>query len=157
MNTGIRWLWVAILLIALDRYSKVWAVQHLIFQSPVNILPFFDVTLVYNTGAAYSFLDNASGWQNIFFAGLAGVVSIAIIVWLSRIKVTAWWLSIALCLILGGALGNAWDRLQYQYVVDFLSFYWGSWHFAIFNIADAGISVGAFMLFVQWFREQAEK
>jgi signal peptidase II len=119
----------------------------------MKVLPFFDLTLAYNTGAAFSFLNSASGWQNVFFSVLAFVVSIAIIAWLFRLRKKDGWLSIALCLILGGALGNAWDRLLYHYVIDFLSFHLGSWHFAIFNIADAGISVGAFMLLVQWVRD----
>lgn len=153
MKTGLWWLWVAVLVIAVDRYSKIWVSHHLIFQAPMNVLPVFDLTLAYNTGAAFSFLNSASGWQNIFFCTLAIVISVAITVWLARIRRKDAWLSVALCLILGGALGNAWDRFMYQYVIDFLSFHIGAWHFAIFNIADAGISIGAIMMLVQWIRD----
>lgn len=153
-QTGLRWLWVSVVLIIVDHLSKAWVAQHLIFQEPIRVLPFFNLTLAYNTGAAFSFLNSAAGWQNIFFTLLAFVVSLFLLVWLSRVRVTERWLSIGLCLILGGALGNAWDRLTLHYVIDFLSFHWGDWHFAIFNIADAGISVGAFMLFIHMLKRE---
>ncbi len=152
-KTGLAWLWVSVALVLVDHFAKMWAINHLLFEAPMAILPILDFTLAYNTGAAFSFLDSASGWQHVLFSALAIVVSLVILNWLRLIKRNQRWLSIALCLILGGALGNVWDRLQFHYVIDFLSFHWGSWHFAIFNIADAGISVGAFMLFVHWLRE----
>jgi signal peptidase II len=113
-------------------------------------LPFFNLTLAFNTGAAYSFLHNASGWQNSLLTSLAVIVSACIVYWLSQLSARAYWAVIALTLVLGGALGNAWDRLLYGHVVDFLDFHLGGWHFAIFNIADSAICVGAFMLIVEW-------
>lgn len=153
LASGWVWLWLAVVVIAVDRYSKIWVVHHLIYQEPLSVLPFFNLTLAYNTGAAFSFLHSASGWQNWFLGGLAVIVSVIVLVWLSRLSARDWWMNTALCLVLGGALGNAWDRMLYGYVIDFLSFHWADWHFAIFNIADSAICVGAFMIFVHWLRE----
>ena len=149
-STGLVWIWVAAAVLLIDRCSKIWMVNHLAPYQPRAILPFFNFTLAYNTGAAFSFLHSASGWQNIFFGGLAAIVSIVIIYSLIKLSAKEIWVSIALCLILGGALGNAWDRILYQYVVDFLDFHLGDWHFAIFNLADSAIFVGAVMLLWHW-------
>src|SRR3990167_5822623 len=152
-SSGLIWVWIAILVLLLDRFSKFWVLNHLIFFQPVVILPVLNLTLTYNTGAAFSFLHTASGWQNIVLGGLAVIVSFVIICWLAKLSARAYLLSIALNLILGGALGNAWDRVLYGYVVDFLSFHLGSWHFAIFNVADSAICVGALMLMIDWLRQ----
>jgi len=149
-SSGLVWLWLVVLLVAVDRYSKFWVTHHLSFFEPFKILPIFNLTLAYNTGAAFSFLHSASGWQNWVLSSLAVIISGGVLVWLSRLRAYEAWMSIALCLILTGALGNAWDRLYYGYVVDFLDFHWGDWHFAIFNIADTAICIGAFMLFWEW-------
>lgn len=153
-SSGIVMLWISVLVIVIDRYTKIWAVDHLAFHESLRVLPFFNLTLAYNTGAAFSFLHSASGWQNWFLGGLALVVSITVVVWLAKLSVREYWQTTALCLVLGGALGNAWDRILYGYVIDFLSFHWGDWYFAIFNIADSAICVGAFMLFVYWMRKE---
>lgn len=152
-ETGLIWLWLPIVLIGIDRYSKWWVANHLTFFEPYPVLPMFNLTLAYNTGAAFSFLDSASGWQNWFFSGLALVVSITVITWLAKIPANARWLSVALCLILTGALGNAWDRMSYGYVIDFLDFHLDGWHFAIFNIADSAICIGAFMMLFKFARK----
>lgn len=149
-RSGLIWLWITILFFILDRLAKIWAVQHLALYEPLTIFPFFNLTLAHNTGAAFSFLHSASGWQNLLFGGLALIVSIVIIYWLAKLSSRDRWLSIALCLILGGALGNAWDRMSYGYVIDFFDFHLGNWHFAIFNTADSAICVGAAMLFLHW-------
>lgn len=148
-----RWLWLPILIVALDRYTKYWVLTHLIYREPLIILPFFNLTLAYNTGAAFSFLHNASGWQNILLGSIAVVVSILLIYWLMTLPARAYWMCIALCLILGGALGNAWDRVLYGYVIDFLDFHLGDWHFATFNVADSAICIGALMLILFWFSD----
>ena len=153
-QSGLIWLWVAILVIIVDRYSKFWVMQHLTYQEPLEILPFFNLTLAFNTGAAFSFLHSASGWQNIFLGSLALIVSVVVVCWLTTLSKQERWISIALNLILGGALGNAWDRVLYHYVIDFLDFHLGNWHFAIFNVADSAICIGAFMLFCYWFVEK---
>lgn len=153
LASGLIWLWIAIAVIAIDRFTKVWAMQSLLYQEPLQLLPIFNLTLTFNTGAAFSFLNSASGWQNWFLGGLALIISVAVLIWLARLPARAIWMATALCLVLGGALGNAWDRCLYGYVVDFLSFHWGAWHFAIFNIADSAIFVGAVMIFLSWFKK----
>ena len=152
MSSGLRWLWLAVIVIALDRISKDWVVMHLAFFEPREILPVLNFTLAYNTGAAYSFLDSASGWQHWVLGGLAVVVTGVVLVWLSRVPKTAWCLNVALCLIIAGAIGNACDRVMYGYVVDFIDFHINSWHFAIFNVADSAISVGVVLLMIDWLR-----
>src|SRR3990167_10801020 len=152
-SSGFAWLWLAIVILALDRFAKIWVIDHLIMGEPFSILPIFNLTVAFNTGAAFSFLNSASGWQNIFLGSLAIGVSIVILIWLSRLFVRDYWISISLSLILGGALGNVWDRVLYGYVVDFLDFHLGDWHFAIFNTADSAISIGAFMMLLSWFMD----
>lgn len=149
-TSGFAWLWIALLVLVVDRYSKLWAINHLTFQGPLKILPFLNLTLAFNKGAAFSFLHTASGWQNWFLGGLAIMISLIMLVWLAKLSWRDYWLNIALCLVLGGALGNAWDRILYGYVIDFLSFHLGDWYFAIFNLADSGICVGAAMIFLRW-------
>lgn len=153
LSSGLVMLWVAVLVLIIDRFTKMWVVEHLAFQEPFHVLPFFNLTLAYNTGAAFSFLHSASGWQNWFLGGLAFIVSTIVIVWLANLPPKQYWMATGLCLVLGGALGNAWDRIIYGYVIDFLSFHLGNWHFAIFNIADSAICVGAFMIFIHWMRQ----
>ena len=152
LSTGLSWLWLSVLIIALDRYSKDWVMHHLVYLQPLKILPVLNFTLAYNTGAAFSFLHAMSGWQNILFGGLAIIVSFVVLVWLGRSPKQERWVNAAMSLILAGALGNAWDRFLYAFVIDFIDVHWGDWHFAIFNVADSAICVGAFMLFLKWMR-----
>lgn len=153
LTSGLVWLVLAVIIIAIDRNSKIWMMDHLQFGEPVALLPFLNLTLAYNTGAAFSFLNSASGWQHYLLGGLAISVSAFIIAWLAKLPRNDYWHSIALSLILAGALGNAWDRLLYGHVIDFVNFHLGDWHFAIFNVADSAICVGAFMLIVMWLRQ----
>ena len=153
-NTGLRWLWLAIAVIAIDQYSKWWATTHLEYLQPLVVSPIFNLTLAHNKGAAFSFLHAQSGWQNVFLGSLAAIISVGILVWLAKLPAKARLVPIALCFILGGALGNAWDRINYQFVIDFLSFHWGDWYFAIFNLADSAISLGAGLLFLHWVFEK---
>ncbi len=151
-KSGLCWLWVTVIVILLDYYSKLWVAAHLAYYEPLTILPVFNLTLTRNTGAAFSFLHSASGWQNLMFIIFALTVSVMILGWLFTLPRRNWWLGIALSLVLGGALGNVWDRFTYQYVIDFLDFHFEDWHFAIFNVADAAITVGAFMIILYWWR-----
>jgi signal peptidase II len=155
-NSGLIWLWIAVLVLLVDHFTKMAAVNYLGFHEALPILSIFDLTLSYNTGAAFSFLDSASGWQHWFLGGLALLVSAMIVAWLARLSVRDYWMSTALCLVLGGALGNVWDRIAYGHVVDFLSFHWGDWYFAIFNIADSAICLGAFMIFCCWLKQERD-
>lgn len=149
-STGLRALWLTLLVLGLDRASKLWIIYHLNFFDPLQILPIFNLTLTYNTGAAFSFLHSAGGWQNIFLGSLAVFVSGIILYWLYKSSYRERLLNAALALVLGGALGNLWDRLLYHHVIDFFDFHYGAWHFAIFNVADSAICVGGFLLCIHW-------
>ena len=144
----LKWLWLTVVVVVLDQASKLWASAALLFQEPLPVFPLFNLTLMHNYGAAFSFLANAGGWQRWFFAALAVSVSVAIIFWLRRLDAKRRWEAAALALILGGALGNVWDRLYYGYVVDFIDVYYGSHHWPAFNIADSAITVGAALLII---------
>lgn len=145
-RANLRWLLLSLAVIGLDQWTKQLIVRSLeLFQTRV-LLPVFNLTYLHNTGAAFSFLDGASGWQRWLFTGLAGVVSIALVVWLRRIDRRDPWLAAAVALILGGALGNAIDRVRLGYVVDFIQVHWGTHYFPAFNVADSAITVGAAVL-----------
>lgn len=145
---NLKWLWITLLVAVLDQITKLAASHYLAMHQPVALLPFFNFTLVHNKGAAFSFLSDASGWQRWFFTVIALVVSAAIVVWLKRLPLGEKWMPIALALILGGAIGNVWDRVSLGYVIDFLDVYYGTWHWPAFNIADSAITVGAVMLVI---------
>jgi len=142
------WLWLALIIIVLDQVSKWYFSSTMQLGDSINLLPGFNWTLAHNYGAAFSFLHDAGGWQRWFFAGIALVVSGGILFWLRSVPANARFLACALVLVLGGALGNLYDRMMLGYVVDFVHVYYGTWHFPAFNIADAGITVGAIMLII---------
>ncbi len=146
MPRPLRWLWLAVAVVALDLITKYVASSQLGYAQPVEVLPFFNLTLLHNTGAAFSFLATHPGWQRWFFALIAVGASVALTVWLSRIKHDEKLLAIALPLIIGGALGNLYDRLVHGYVVDFLSFHVAGWYYPAFNVADIAITLGAVAL-----------
>ncbi len=139
-----RWLWLSAAVVVADQISKWLAVKYLLGRPPVRILPVFDLTLVYNTGAAFGLLNDASGWQNAFFVGVAVTVSTFIVLALRR--TTDLQVAVSLALILGGAIGNVVDRLQHGYVIDFLHWFYRDWHWPTFNVADSAITVGAVLL-----------
>jgi len=145
---SLRWLWLALAVIVVDQGSKILAEYLLIIHEPVAVLPSFNLFLTYNTGAAFSFLSDAGGWQRWLFAILSTAVSVFIVMWLRRIPRDQKWLACALTLVLGGAIGNLIDRLFRTGggVVDFIDVYYGSWHWPAFNVADSAISVGAVIL-----------
>ena len=145
-KTGLIWIWVTVLVVVLDRVSKMLASSLLPSDHVVHVFPSFNLTLAHNTGAAFSFLAGAGGWQGVLFGGIAVLISLLIVVWLWRSPRRRVLLGIALALVLGGALGNLWDRVSYGYVIDFLDFYFGQWHFAAFNVADSAICIGAALL-----------
>lgn len=148
-QTGLRWLWIAIFVIAIDFFTKVWVQNHLMLYGVIPVTSFFNITLAHNKGAAFSFLNNAAGWQIWLFGSIAFLVSLGILIWLYRISSKQVWLAIALSLILGGAIGNLLDRIQYGHVIDFLDFYVGQWHWPTFNMADSAVCVGALMLLIE--------
>jgi signal peptidase II len=147
-HSGLSWLWLTLVVIAIDRTSKIWIVNHFNLYDTQSVLPFFNLTLVHNKGAAFSFLNEASGWQTWFFGGLALTISFVLLIWMKRISYTQRSLAIALALIIGGALGNLWDRISYGYVIDFLDFYINHWHWPVFNVADSAVCIGATLLAV---------
>lgn len=146
--SGLRWLWLSALVIGLDQFSKYLAETHLAFQTPQALLPGLNLTLMYNTGAAFSFLSDAGGWQRWLFTGLAIAASAALVVWLHRLPATQRTLAIALAAILGGALGNVIDRIRLGHVIDFIDVYYRGWHWPAFNIADSAITLGVVVLIV---------
>jgi signal peptidase II len=137
------WLGISILVVALDQWTKALALAHLDYGHPVRLLPVFNLTLQYNTGAAFSFLSDAGGWQRWFFSTVALLASLVICIWLTRLHRGETMLAISLSLILGGAVGNLWDRLTLGYVVDFISVHYQQWYFPTFNVADSAVTVGA--------------
>ncbi len=149
-----RFLWwygLALVVVVLDQLTKGLAQQHLLYGRPVEILPVLNFTLYYNTGAAFSFLDDAGGWQRYFFSVIAIVISGVLAVWLYRLRGAQSLLAASLALILGGALGNLWDRLVLGHVVDFISVHYGNSYFPAFNIADSAITVGAALMILDSF------
>ncbi|ALG69426.2 signal peptidase II [Beggiatoa leptomitoformis] len=147
-RSSLWWLGLSLLTLVLDQLTKFWASQVLTYQEPYSIIPFLNFTLVHNTGAAFSFLAEAGGWQRYFLTALAVIVSLIMVVWLSRLSANQKWLAATIALILGGALGNLIDRVLYGYVIDFIDIYYQAWHFPAFNIADSAITVGAVMLLI---------
>jgi signal peptidase II len=148
----VKWLSLSVIIIVADLASKFYASASLEYAVPVPVIDgFFNFTLLHNTGAAFSFLASESGWQRWFFIVLATGVSAALVVWLRSLRDEPW-VACAVALILGGAIGNLYDRITLGYVVDFLHFYWNNYHFPAFNIADTAISIGAGMMIIDVFR-----
>ncbi|MCW8945187.1 MAG: signal peptidase II [Sedimenticola sp.] len=143
----LRWLWFSLLIIVLDQVSKQLIEASFMVYETVSVLPFFNLTLAYNEGAAFSFLSDQGGWQRWFFAIVATGVTVVLVVWLSRLRDEKM-LALSLSLVIGGAVGNLIDRLVYGYVIDFLDLFYGQYHWPAFNVADIAISIGVVVLFV---------
>jgi len=148
----IRWLWLAAGVIAADQISKAAILATLREGDGRAVTGFFSLILTYNTGAAFSFLATASGWQRWLLAGIAIAATIVIVVLLRRGGSALY--STGLALILGGALGNLYDRLVLGKVVDFLLFHYDRWAYPAFNVADSAITVGAALIILDSFRRQ---
>lgn len=152
-----KYLWISLLVIVFDQITKYIASSQLDYATPMSVIPMFNLTLLHNTGAAFSFLSDAGGWQRWFFVVLALIISVVLFVWLQRLKPQEKWTAISLTLILGGAIGNVVDRTLYGYVIDFLDVYYNSWHWPAFNIADSAITVGAVILILEGVLKKEEK
>jgi signal peptidase II len=153
-----RWLLVTVVVIAVDQYTKSLITGRFELFDRVPVIPYFDLVRLHNTGAAFSFLANASGWQNWFFSGVALAVSALIIWWLFSQPAGRIVVPLGLVLVLGGAIGNLIDRLQQGYVVDFVLLYYDRWSFPAFNVADSAITVGVtLMLFDGFFLESRRR
>jgi len=140
-----RLLWIVVVVGIADQVSKYYALLHL-RSSDIAVTPFLKFSLAFNTGAAFSILRDAGGWQNLFFVVVAIVISVVILFMIRRLGTNDVQVAVALMLVLGGALGNVIDRVRYGYVVDFIDVYYRAWHWPTFNIADSAISIGAVLL-----------
>lgn len=158
-QTALATVWFALILIIVDQLTKYWVNQALVLGEPVAIMPYLNFTLVYNYGAAFSFLADMGGWQRWFFSGLALIVGGGLLFWLARLP-KGWTVEVlGINLILSGAVGNLIDRILAGRVTDFIDFYIGGWHYATFNVADIAISVGAALLLLSefWLKPRQQK
>jgi len=142
------WLLMSTVIIALDWWTKGLATESLTLYRPVEINPWLNMTLAHNYGAAFSFLSDAGGWQRWFFSVLASVVTVVLIVWLMRLPKDEQVTGAALGLIIGGAVGNLIDRINFGYVVDFIDVYYKTSHWPAFNLADSAITGGVILLLI---------
>ena len=150
---ALGWLCLSLLILVLDQWTKGMAVERLVLHAPYPLLEWLNLTLTYNTGAAFSLLRDAGGWQRWFFIILTVIVIIVILFWLFGLPRGRRVLGCGLALILGGAVGNLWDRISFGYVIDFIDVYHRVWHWPAFNVADSAICIGVALLILDafWF------
>ena len=143
----LRWLWISLLVVVADQLSKLWIERTMVLGDSFTVLPILDIVRAHNYGAAFSFLDDAGGWQRWAFTVLAIGVSIALVLWLRKLALaTQGLLAFGLALIVGGAIGNVIDRVEHGYVVDFVHAHWDLHFFPAFNVADSAITIGAILV-----------
>lgn len=141
-----RWFGIAVLVVVVDQLTKLVVIREFDLYDRLPVLPFFDLVRLHNTGAAFSLLAGASGWQNWFFTGVAVLVCSVLVWWFRQVPPGRVLVPLALTLVVGGAIGNLIDRLAYGYVVDFVLLYWRDWSYPAFNVADSAITVGVVLL-----------
>ncbi|GAA3587603.1 MAG: signal peptidase II [Gibbsiella quercinecans] len=156
-STGLRWLWVVLVVLVLDFASKQWILNHFVLGQSQPLIPYFNLYYARNYGAAFSFLADHGGWQRWFFAGIAVAIIVALLVLLYKNNAQQKLSNIAYAFIIGGALGNLLDRLWHGFVVDFIDFYVGNWHYPTFNLADSFICVGAAMIVLEGFLPSSKR
>ena len=156
-DTGLRWLWLAVVMLIVDQVTKQIVVALFEYRETVAVMPFFNFTYARNPGAAFSFLADQGGWQRWFFTIIAGSVSALLVYWMAKTPKKDKMIAIAFALILSGALGNLIDRLIYGYVIDFLDFYVDNKHWPAFNVADSAIFIGAALMILDAFKGNKEK
>jgi signal peptidase II len=144
----LRLLWLSLLVVVLDQWSKHWIVANFREYEVLTVWPVFNLTLVYNTGAAFSFLSDAGGWQRWFFVTVGVLVSLVMVIWLARLQPRERWTGLGLALVVGGAVGNLIDRVVLGKVVDFLQWHWQDWYWPSFNLADSAITLGVALLLI---------
>ena len=149
-----RWLWLSAAVIALDQLTKYWVLAAFRPGEELPLTSFFSLVLAFNSGAAFSFLAGAAGWQRWFFMAIA-LIACAFMLWLLKRGGTKIFCT-AIALIIGGALGNLYDRIVIGRVVDFLLFHYHDWHYPAFNVADSAITVGAAALILESFRQRRD-
>lgn len=147
----LKWLGLSVITILLDQWSKIEIIQSMSLYQSIPMTSYFNLTYVRNTGAAFSFLGDAGGWQRWFFAGMAFIISGILLYWLSQLKKHQTLLAVAYSCVLGGAIGNLIDRVAYGYVIDFLDFYYQTFHWPTFNVADMAICLGVFLMLLESF------
>ncbi len=150
-SSAIKWVWLSIVIIILDQITKYYVSHQFALYETLPVIPGLNLTYVHNTGAAFSFLSDAGGWQRWLFICLSSIISVILLVWMKRHPASDRWLAIALGLILGGAIGNLIDRIVFGYVIDFIVIYYERWYWPAFNVADSAISVGVVMLIIDSF------
>ena len=146
-----KWLSLTVLILIADQITKQLVVQNMDLYERIEILPFFNLFYIHNLGAAFGFLNDQPGWQRWFFSIITSLVSLGILFWLNKLKPSQKLLTIALVCILGGALGNLYDRVVFGYVIDFIDWHAAGYHWPSFNIADMAISLGALLLIIDSF------
>ena len=156
-DSMLRWLWLSLGVFLLDQASKWWIVSQFKLYESFDLFPGLRLFYVHNTGAAFSFLSDAAGWQRWFFAGIAVLASGLVFFWLKGLQRGQIRLAAGLAFVLGGALGNLYDRLAYGYVIDFIDVYYQSWHWPVFNLADSAITLGVILILLDSFFGDAEK
>jgi signal peptidase II len=153
-RNALPWLALSAVLIALDQWTKHLAIEHLVYRERVPVVPgFWDWNLTHNTGAAFSFLANAGGWQHQFFIVLAVIISALLAFWMYRTERADWRTAVPFALIVAGALGNVIDRVRFGYVIDFIHWYFRGYDWPVFNVADSCIVVGAVLMVAFGFRK----
>lgn len=155
-QSGLRFLWITIVVLIVDQWSKHAVVDSMALYESIQLTGFFNLTYVHNYGAAFSFLHDAGGWQRWFFTAIAIGISGLLLYWLKQAPIEQVRLPVAFTFILGGALGNVYDRLIHGYVIDFLDFYYQQWHWPAFNVADSAIFIGAALLILDMFLTKGE-
>ncbi|EPS3423673.1 signal peptidase II [Vibrio fluvialis] len=153
-QSGVRWLWLALLVFVADIAIKLVVMNSMGYgwENRIEILPFFNLLYVHNYGAAFSFLSDQAGWQRWLFTGIAFAVVGLLAFSMRRLPSSDKWNNMAYALIIGGAVGNVFDRVVHGFVVDYLDFYWGTYHWPAFNLADSAICIGAAMIILDGFR-----
>lgn len=152
-TSGLRWLWLALLVFVLDIGIKFAVMGNMGYgiANRIELMPFLNLTYVHNYGAAFSFLGDQSGWQRWLFTLIAFVVVAFLLYWMKKLPASEKWNNIAYALVIGGAVGNVFDRIVHGFVVDYLDFFLGNYHYPAFNLADSAICIGAVMLLIEGF------
>jgi signal peptidase II len=156
-SSGLWWLWISVLAVVSDQATKWWIIDAVEYGEHMPVFSWFDITHAHNLGAAFSFLHDAGGWQRYFLTGVALVISVLLLWWMKSTPKSNKVLGMSYSLILGGAIGNVYDRIMYGYVEDFIYIYYQSWDFPAFNIADSTISLGAILLIYDALTAKPEK
>ncbi|TDR18427.1 signal peptidase II [Marinicella litoralis] len=155
-KSGFIWLWISALVLVLDQWTKSLASAALELYVPNKITEFFNLTLMHNKGVAFSILADQSGWQRYFISVVASLIVVWLLFWLIKNKKVQKLQNVGLALVIGGALGNIWDRVVLGYVVDFVELHYQGYYWPAFNVADAAISVGAVLLIIDAFKNKDE-